>query len=158
MTRAGVPGSAWPLSGRAIWRSFAGYAIAPSATITTAMVSTGHLVMIRIHRRGTPMRVAGLGFRAGRTRGRNLSPPNPSKAGTRVRAMRTATATATAAAMPIVDRNGMPATDNPTSAIITVSPANTTADPAVARARAADSSGSRPSRSWSRWREVMNSA
>ena len=52
----------------------------------------------------------------------------------------------------------MPATDRPTSAIITVSPAKTTADPAVARARAADSSGSMPSRSWSRCRDVMNSA
>ena len=67
-------------------------------------------------------------------------------------------ATATAAAMPMVVRNGMPATDRPTSAIITVSPAKTTADPAVARARAADSSGSIPSRNWSRWREVMNRA
>ncbi len=51
----------------------------------------------------------------------------------------------------------MPATNRPTRAIITVSPANTTAEPAVARARAVDSSGSIPLRSWSRCRETMNS-
>ena len=72
--------------------------------------------------------------------------------------MRTAIATPTAAAMPMIDRNGMPATERPTSAIITVIPANTTAEPAVATARATDSSGSIPAPSWSRWREVMKSA
>ena len=70
----------------------------------------------------------------------------------------TAMATPTAAATPMMLRKGMPATDRPTSAIITVMPAKTTAEPAVATARATDSSGSMPSRSWSRCREVMNSA
>ncbi len=63
-----------------------------------------------------------------------------------------------AAATPIVVRNGIRATASPHSAMITVSPAKTTAEPAVATARAADSSGAMPSRSWSRCREVMNSA
>ncbi len=58
-------------------------------------------------------------------------------------------ATATAAAMPIVVRKGMPAKPKPMSAMSTVMPANTTADPAVPVARAADSSGSTPARTWS---------
>lgn len=60
--------------------------------------------------------------------------------------MQTAMATATDAAMPIVVRNGMFAKPRPMSAMSTVMPANTTADPAVPVARAADSSGSIPSR------------
>ena len=67
-------------------------------------------------------------------------------------------ATPIAAATPIVVRKGIPATASPHSAMITVSPAKTTADPAVATARATDSSGSMPSRSWSRCRETMNRA
>ena len=72
--------------------------------------------------------------------------------------MSTAMATPIAAATPIVVRKGMPATARPQRAIITVIPAKTTADPDVATARATDSSGSIPSRSWSRCREVMNRA
>ena len=41
----------------------------------------------------------------------------------------------------------MPATASPLSAIITVSPANTTAEPAVATASATDSSASIPAAS-----------
>ena len=72
--------------------------------------------------------------------------------------MSTATATAMAAATPMIVRNGMPATARPSSAMITVIAANTTAEPEVATARAADSSGSMPCFSWSWWREMMNSA
>src|ERR1035437_9704489 len=46
--------------------------------------------------------------------------------------------------------------DSPASALITVAPANTTADPAVPTARPAASSGSISSGRLWRWREVMN--
>ena len=64
----------------------------------------------------------------------------------RVTEISTASATATAAAMPMVVRNGMPAKLSPTRAMSTVTPAKTTAEPAVPVARAADSSGSAPAR------------
>jgi hypothetical protein len=54
-------------------------------------------------------------------------------------------------------RNGIPTTARPESAMTTVSPAKTTADPAVPTARAADSSGSMPDASWVRCRDRMNS-
>ena len=91
-------------------------------------------------------------------RGRSRSPARPSIAGTAVSATRTATATATAAATPITARNGIRATTRPQSAITTVVPAKITALPAVAIAWAADSSASRPSTSWLRCRDTMNSA
>ena len=59
-------------------------------------------------------------------------PMNPSRAGSKVSAISTATATVPAAASPITDRNGIWTTTRPTSAMITVSPAKTTALPAVA--------------------------
>ena len=99
-----------------------------------------------------------LGARTLRGLGRSLSPAKPSMAGSSVSAMTTAMPTPTAAATPIVVRNGMPATASPLRAIITVRPANTTAEPAVATASATDSSASIPADSWSRWREVMNRA
>ena len=71
-------------------------------------------------------------------------PVKPRMAGSKVSAMRTAIATVAAAAMPIWARNGIPTTLSPASAMITVSPAKTTADPAVPAARPAASSGSRP--------------
>ncbi len=68
-------------------------------------------------------------------------------------------ATATAPNAPIVVRNGMFAMARPTSAMMTVSPAKTTADPEVATDRAVDSSGVMSlAASWSRWREMMNRA
>ena len=76
----------------------------------------------------------------------------------RVSASRTSSPTPTAVKIPITDRKGSPAMLSPTSAMITVRPAKTTAEPAVATARAADSSTSIPVPSWSRWREMMNSA
>ena len=71
-------------------------------------------------------------------------PAKPSSAGVSVIEMSTASVTARAAATPIVVRNGIPATLSPTSAMMTVTAANTTADPAVATERAADSSGAMP--------------
>ncbi|MNW58093.1 hypothetical protein D3C74_359380 [compost metagenome] len=62
------------------------------------------------------------------------SPAAANIAGTRMIAMRTATNTLIAAASPIIVMKGICTTDNPTSAIITVSPANTTEPPAVALA------------------------
>lgn len=53
---------------------------------------------------------------------------------------------------------GTPATESPARAISTVAPANTTALPAVAVARAMDSFTGVPAASWLRWRETMNSA
>ena len=81
---------------------------------------------------------------------------NPSNAGSRVNATSTAVSTVAAAASPIAVRNGTPTTLNPASAITTVAPANVTAEPAVAVARAIDSSGSIPAASCVRCRELMN--
>ena len=50
----------------------------------------------------------------------------------------------------------MPTTASPDSAMTTVRPAKTTAEPAVPTARAADSSGSMPEASWVRCRDRMN--
>ena len=52
----------------------------------------------------------------------------------------------------------MPEASSDTSAITTVPPANATAPPAVAVARAIDSRISMPSFSWSLWRVTMNRA
>ena len=82
----------------------------------------------------------------------------PSSAGTIDREIITAIATAPEAPMPMTVRNGMPARERPRRAIITVSPAKTTADPAVAVARPAASWGSRPSARSERARETMKSA
>ena len=62
-------------------------------------------------------------------------------------ATRTATTTAAAAASPITVSTGMRATVRPRSAMTTVVPANTTALPAVASARAMASAGVTSSRS-----------
>ena len=66
--------------------------------------------------------------------------------------------TATAAISPIVVTSGMPATASDTSAIVTVPPANDTAPPEVAAARAIDSRSSRPSFKPRKCRVTMNSA
>ena len=79
-------------------------------------------------------------------------------AGSRVSAARTATTTAIAAMRPIVVTSGIPATASDTSAIVTVPPANATAPPEVAAARAIDSCSSRPSFMPRKCRVTMNSA
>ena len=88
--------------------------------------------------------------------GRSRLPQIARSAGSRVRAAQTATATPPAAATPITVRNGMLATASPQSAMITVVPANTTADPAVAEDWARDSSTPIPWASWRRCRVTMN--
>ena len=55
-------------------------------------------------------------------------------------------------------RNCRPVTARPHSATMTVPPAKTTADPAVAVARLAADLGSIPSARYSRARDMMNSA
>ena len=54
--------------------------------------------------------------------------------------------------------SGIPANASEHRAITTVVPANATAPPAVAVARATDSCISMPSFSWSLWRVTMNRA
>lgn len=144
MSRAGLPSASVPLSGNANRRPAAGIAHTPSPATTTSTVTSGTRVTVRTHHRasrgGGRRRFFGI-------RGRNRVPANASNAGTSVTAIATASATATAAAIPIVVRNGMPATARPSKAITTVSPAKITADPAVAVARATDSSTSSPAAS-----------
>lgn len=66
--------------------------------------------------------------------------------------------TAPAAATPMTLRNGMPTIMRPSRAIMTVTPAKTTALPAVPTAVAVDSSGSIPFASCVRWRDTTKSA
>ena len=86
------------------------------------------------------------GFGGRAERGRIRSPNSRAIAGTSVSAISTATVTAAAAARPITVSTGMFATESPASAITTVAPANTTALPAVARARDIDSVATVPRR------------
>ncbi len=90
-------------------------------------------------------------------RGSARTPSQPSAAGTRVIAMSTATTMVAAAAMPIWVRNGMPTTNRPASAMTTVRPAVTTAEPAVPTAVATAVPTSAPCRSSWRKRVTMNS-
>ena len=85
-------------------------------------------------------------------------PRAPSSAGSNVVAPRTETTTAIAAVKPSLATSGMPANTSETRAITTVLPANRTAPPAVAVARAIDSCISMPSLSCSLWRVTMKSA
>lgn len=82
----------------------------------------------------------------------------PRTAGSSPSARTTAEATAPAEASPIDVSIGTPATDSPARAMMTVAPAKTTALPAVALARATDSTTGIPVASWARWRWTMNRA
>ena len=84
-------------------------------------------------------------------------PAKPSTAGIRVSEIIRAMNTEPAAARPITVRKGMPTTDSPHSAMMTVSPANTTELPAVPTARGTESSGSIPLSRLLRCRDRMNS-
>ena len=77
-------------------------------------------------------------------------PSRPSIAGSSVMPANIAIRTTIAAVYPSAVTIGMPATSRESSAMITVEPANTTAPPAVAVARAADSVGSMPLAIWFR--------
>ena len=85
-------------------------------------------------------------------------PRIPNIAGNSVSAASTATTTAIAAISPIVVTSGICATASDTSAIVTVQPANNTAPPDVAAARAIDSRNSSPSSSPRKCRVTINSA
>ncbi len=82
----------------------------------------------------------------------------PSSAGSSVIAASTASSTTSAAVKPSVRTSGMPTTAREASATITVAPANTTAPPEDAIARAIASSIDMPSRRCWRWRLTMNRA
>ncbi len=85
-------------------------------------------------------------------------PAKPSRAGSSVRARATITATAPADTRPMIVTAGMPAMARPMMAMTTVVPANSTAAPDVATARAADSSTVMPAARCSRWRVTTNRA
>ena len=72
--------------------------------------------------------------------------------------MSTAIATAMAAATPMVVRNGMPATARPSSAMITVIAANTTAEPDGRGGAGGGLLGVDAVLHLVLWREMMNSA
>ena len=170
--RASLVSGCMPAFGSARRRLAAGIARIPSPTTTATVVMTGCRVTPPTQRSAKPpacrtraccrrldvprrraqhpcprQTAATAGFRRFQPTTRPFA--NPSRAGERVSATSTAIATATDAAMPIVVRNGMFASDSPMSAMSTVTPAKTTAEPAVPVARAADSSGSTPTRTWS---------
>ena len=114
-----------------------------TGSTTTTVIAAGTLVAMATQRApivrpaaALPASLTACDFGFGRSR----LPKIDSTAGSRVSAAQTATATPTAAATPITVRNGIWATASPQSAMITVVPANTTADPAVAEAWARDSS------------------
>ncbi len=79
-------------------------------------------------------------------------------AGSSVSAQTIAIATIRPVVRPSVVTSGMPATASEQTATTTVLPANRTAPPEVATARATDSPGSIPLESVSRWVVTMNSA
>ena len=74
-----------------------------------------------------------------------------------VTAINTAMSTHTAPTVPMTARNGMPVTFSASSAISTVEPANSTAEPEVPLASPIDSWSSIPSMSCRRCRLMMNS-
>jgi hypothetical protein len=154
-----LPAGAEPLSVSASRSPAAGIAMIPSPATTAIAVISGRLVTPRTQRSPIDGRSV-VSRRAARepALGRSRSPAKPSRAGISVTAMATAKTTAAAADRPIVVRKGMRTTDRPDSAMTTVRPANTTAVPAVAVARAADSATVIPADSWDRCRATMNSA
>ena len=80
-------------------------------------------------------------------RGRSARPSTARIAGSSVTATARAHSTAAAAPIPMTVRKGIPATARPSSAIMTVRPANTTAVPAVELATATDSRTATPAAS-----------
>ncbi|CAM5434458.1 hypothetical protein SALBM311S_04730 [Streptomyces alboniger] len=155
---SGSPSSSW----------VAGTAIAPSPTTPSSSTAAGRR-MTKLAQRVPMPGLAGtwedfsgssllLRFPRFSPAGRIFRPAYPRSAGIMVSAIRTATTTVPAAARPILVSIGTPTTERPASAITTVRPAKTTAEPAVPVARPAASSRSRPSASSPRYRETMNRA
>ena len=85
-------------------------------------------------------------------------PMIPSSAGISVTAAVIVTSTTSAAATATPLRKLMPSTNRPSSATMTVPPANSTARPDVFSARMQAASGSRPAVIALRWRVTTNSA
>ena len=83
----------------------------------------------------SPARSAASAWEISRPGGRDVALMAVAVVGVSLSGPLTAMVTAPAAARPITVSTGMRATDSPVSAITTVVPANTTALPAVARAR-----------------------
>ncbi len=134
----------------------------PSTATTATVVTIGRFMTPRTQRRPMVGRVEATGCALFQARepsfGASFAPARPSIAGTRVTAAAMAMKTATAAPTPMTERKGMPTTSSPSRAMITVTPAKTTALPAVPTAIAADSSGSSPRASWPRCRDRMKRA
>ena len=137
----------------------AGHASAARITTATASDAIGRAATNRDHRIqpcGLPSscRCLGSGRRSFSIRG----PSIPSSAGSRVMAPATATSTTSAEVYPSAVTSGSFTIASDSKATITVHPANTTAPPDVAVARATDSRTSIPSRTCARCRVTMNSA
>ena len=132
----GRPMRIWPI----------GMAIAPSTSTPAIMVSTGRASTIFSQPCGDSSRFCSSARRAAifcgvlidshAFFGSALRPIRASTAGVRVTEISTATNTHSAAASPIYPRNGIPVTFRASKAIITVTPANTTALPLVPLASA----------------------
>ncbi len=156
-----VSGAMVPSLGRPSFMLAAGTATAPRPTTASSRTATGLRRMKRAQRaprfgccclraRSSALRCffsdSGLPLYSARSlRASTLTGAKPRSAGTSVTAMKTAIATVPAAAMPIFVSIGMLTTARPTRAMMTVSPAKTTAVPAVPTARPAASWRSRPS-------------
>ena len=127
----------------------AGRLRAPNTATTATIVTIGCEVVTPTHQENQRLPpLFSWGALAGF--GRSRPPMNPISAGSIVSAISTASATARAAKTPMIVRNGMFATLSPSSAMKTVRPAKTTAEPAVPTARPVASSRSEPLRSSSR--------
>ena len=131
--------------GKARCRDCSGSAIAPRPTTTSTTTATGARPTSRAQR--TPLLSDPAVGVAPRGVAAHLAPNarlriSPRIAGSRVSATRTATNTVAAAARPIVVRNGIRTTASAESAMRTVRPAKTTAEPAVPTAMPTASSRS----------------
>ncbi len=143
--RVGLPIGAVLASGSASRMSIAGRASAPRPSTPASSNGTRNRITWRAQRKPAGSRRT-VWSRVTARRGSTRRPAKPSSAGSRVTATSTATATVPAAARPITVRNGMPTRASPASAMTTVPPAKSTAEPAVPRARPAASGGGTPSR------------
>ena len=151
-----------PLSGSASRRPGAGIAITSMTATTRIEVIAGYRVTMCAHRSPPlcPPAASACSTRsAWESRlGVSRAPAKPSSAGSRVTATATAMPTVPAAPKSHHGQERQPDHARPDRAMITVRPAKTTAEPAVAVAFAADSEGDIPPASCERCRETMNRA
>jgi hypothetical protein len=145
-----VPTGADPASGSPRRIPNAGSASRTTSATDPPIASARCSVTARTHRSPAGA-FSGLSERRRRSLGAPMCVPATAMiAGSALNAIRTAMRTVPAAASPITVRKGMLTTARPVNAMITVSPANATAEPAVAFARAAASGRSNPSARFSR--------